>query len=228
MRSAVIILAQGSLGFSASLARKFMQREIAPVLFVDEPSLYKYRSSGAELFSYNRGSLTKDLEVAVKEVRDGYELKAIVNQVDRLTFPYLNLLLRESIHVDMIDGILNSRIKARMREMLIRNDLSEVAFKRCLDSMQIREGVKDIGYPCVLKPTAGSGSRNVFKLTSDADLEKFLVGLYSSTIYYDPGINMKLADRGWVPKKRNQFRVAWKGLDKIYATLEYVDVSDIQ
>jgi hypothetical protein len=60
------------------------------------------------------------------------------------------------------------------------------------------------------------------------DLEKFLEGLYSSTIYYDPGINMKLADRGWVPKKRNQFRVAWKGLDKIYATLERIDVSDIE
>ncbi len=60
-----------------------------------------------------------------------------------------------------------------------------------------------------------------------ADLEKFLSGLYSSTIYYDPGINMKLVGGSWMPKKRNQFRISSSALGSIYESLEHIDLSKL-
>jgi len=58
------------------------------------------------------------------------------------------------------------------------------------------------------------------------DLDKFLKALYTSTIYYDPGINMKLVEGKWKPKKRNQFRVSWKNISALYSKLEQYDLSD--
>ncbi len=58
------------------------------------------------------------------------------------------------------------------------------------------------------------------------DLEKFLAALHSSTIYFDPGINMKIVENRWIPKKRNQFRISWKNLGEIYAELEEINLAD--
>lgn len=53
-------------------------------------------------------------------------------------------------------------------------------------------------------------------LCEGADLKRFLNALNNSTIYYDPGINMKLSKGKWTPKKRNQFRISWRNIDRIY------------
>lgn len=59
-------------------------------------------------------------------------------------------------------------------------------------------------------------------LATGTDLGKFLSALYTSTIYYDPGINMKHDGIKWKPKKRNQFRVAWKNIPELYANYEEI------
>ena len=53
-------------------------------------------------------------------------------------------------------------------------------------------------------------------LCEGAELKRFLDALNSSIIYYDPGINMKLEKGKWAPKKRNQFRIAWRNVGQIY------------
>lgn len=53
-------------------------------------------------------------------------------------------------------------------------------------------------------------------LCEGAELKRFLHALDSSAIYYDPGINMKLKGGKWAPKKRNQFRIAWRNVEQIY------------
>ena len=63
-------------------------------------------------------------------------------------------------------------------------------------------------------------------LGKSTSLDKLLRALYSSTIYYDPGVNMKLVDGKWRPKKRNQFRVAWRDIHKLYAQVVDIDLSD--
>jgi len=70
-------------------------------------------------------------------------------------------------------------------------------------------------------------------LGKDTSLTLFLEGLYSSTIYYDPGTNMKLefgkrlGKEKWTPKKRNQFRAKWKQIHKLYSNIREVDLQDI-
>lgn len=52
-----------------------------------------------------------------------------------------------------------------------------------------------------------------------AELKRFLKALNESVIYHDPGINMKLNDGRWRAKKRNQFRIAWKNVSRIYESM---------
>jgi len=63
-------------------------------------------------------------------------------------------------------------------------------------------------------------------LGKGTSLDKLLWALFTSTIYYDPGINMKLVNNSWKPKKRNQFRVAWKNLASLYIDLIAHDFSE--
>lgn len=57
------------------------------------------------------------------------------------------------------------------------------------------------------------------------NLKLFLKALYTSTIYYDPGINMKLIDNKWKPKKRNQFRLNLRYVDDLFVDLKRVDLT---
>ncbi|TMP88545.1 hypothetical protein CWC05_03690 [Pseudoalteromonas ruthenica] len=70
-------------------------------------------------------------------------------------------------------------------------------------------------------------------LGNDTSLKHFLQGLYNSTIYYDPGINMKLefskklgAD-DWKPKKRNQFRAKWRQVSELYNNVRTFNLNEI-
>ncbi|WP_288741088.1 MvaI/BcnI family restriction endonuclease [uncultured Rheinheimera sp.] len=64
-------------------------------------------------------------------------------------------------------------------------------------------------------------------LGKGTSLDRFLDALYTSVIYYDPGINMKFNGQTWKPKKRNQFRVKWKNISMLYKHLQHIDLSDI-
>lgn len=62
-------------------------------------------------------------------------------------------------------------------------------------------------------------------LGKGTSLDKFLEAIYTSTIYYDPGINMKFDGKTWKPKKRNQFRAKWKNIQLLYNSLLEIDLS---
>jgi len=62
-------------------------------------------------------------------------------------------------------------------------------------------------------------------LCTGTDLKLFLKALFDGVIYYDPGINMKrTVSGGWKSKKRSQFRVAFRNLDKLYESYEVLDL----
>lgn len=61
-------------------------------------------------------------------------------------------------------------------------------------------------------------------LGKGTSLDKLLSALYTSTIYYDPGVNMKLVDGRWKPKKRNQFRVGWRNVGSLYKQITNCDI----
>ena len=64
-------------------------------------------------------------------------------------------------------------------------------------------------------------------LGKGTDLKLFLNALYLSTIYYDPGVNMKWIKGKWKPKKRNQFRISWRNIDSLYVELKNVDLANL-
>ena len=101
--------------------------------------------------------------------------------------------------------------------------------------MLLKKGGRRHAKTCFVTYTADSGADLPYYgfgpwivLGIGADLEKFLSGLYSSTIYYDPGINMKLVGGSWKPKKRNQFRISSSALGEIYESLEHIDLSKLE
>ncbi|HFQ4955510.1 TPA: MvaI/BcnI family restriction endonuclease [Vibrio vulnificus] len=66
-------------------------------------------------------------------------------------------------------------------------------------------------------------------LGKDTSLMHFLSALYNTTIYYDPGINMKFVpnakgELNWKAKKRNQFRVKWRHIDGLYSNVRSVSL----
>ncbi|MDM7857642.1 MvaI/BcnI family restriction endonuclease [Thiopseudomonas acetoxidans] len=61
-------------------------------------------------------------------------------------------------------------------------------------------------------------------LGKGTNLKLFLHALYLSTVYYDPGVNMKLLKGKWKPKKRNQFRISWRDIDALYVELREVSL----
>ncbi|AIA69150.1 MvaI/BcnI family restriction endonuclease [Pectobacterium atrosepticum] len=61
-------------------------------------------------------------------------------------------------------------------------------------------------------------------LATGAELENFFSALATSTIYYDPGINIKYSDGKAIVKKRNQFRIKWKDINGIYKNVEELDL----
>ena len=63
-------------------------------------------------------------------------------------------------------------------------------------------------------------------LGKGTNLNKLIRGLYSSTINYAPGVNMKLEHGRWRPKKRNQFRVAWRDIHTLYEQVVDIDLSE--
>lgn len=63
------------------------------------------------------------------------------------------------------------------------------------------------------------------RLCRGAGIKNYLSALSESVIYYDPGINMKLINGKWKPKKRNQFRIKWKDVPSIYDETEDVILS---
>lgn len=59
-------------------------------------------------------------------------------------------------------------------------------------------------------------------LCRGAGLKSFLEAMYSSAIYYDPGVKMELINERWIAKKRNQFRVSWQHVEKLYESSERI------
>lgn len=63
-----------------------------------------------------------------------------------------------------------ARNKVKVREAMARHGLRQPAFKLIEKATELREAVREIGYPAVVKPADGYGSQNVTILRSDDEL----------------------------------------------------------
>ncbi|MDX1494120.1 MAG: ATP-grasp domain-containing protein [Longimicrobiales bacterium] len=75
----------------------------------------------------------------------------------------------------------NFRDKARMKEMLRSAGLPCARHALARSSDEARAFVAEVGYPVIVKPRAGSGSRGTHRLSSDADLAGCLASMPPSS-----------------------------------------------
>lgn len=88
------------------------------------------------------------------------ELQVPLGQVrDRLGIPGMGAETAE-----------NFRDKARMKRILRASGLPCARHTLARDAGEARAFVREVGYPVIVKPQAGSGSRGIYRLSSDDDL----------------------------------------------------------
>jgi len=104
------------------------------------------------------------------------------------------------------------------------------SFAKLMDHWK-RKHSQAVYVPCTKQMNLQSGTpeyhfgKNI-ELGVGTDLELFLGCMHSGTVYYDPGIKLEHASSASPKlKRRNQFRVAHKKLQKLYKNFEFVDIS---
>ena len=88
-----------------------------------------------------------------------------------------------------IQSARKARDKYMMRETLARHGLPGPRFKKVENLKGFRDGLKEIGFPAVLKPLSGTGGKNVIKIDAaeEEELERTFATLHRlSHPFYDP------------------------------------------
>jgi len=73
-----------------------------------------------------------------------------------------------------LEAARNFRDKSRMKDVLRAAGVPCAQHRLCGDAAQCRSFAAEIGYPLVVKPPAGAGARNTFRVESAAQLEEWL------------------------------------------------------
>src|SRR5262245_47568222 len=73
-----------------------------------------------------------------------------------------------------LEAARNFRDKSRMKNVLRAAGVPCARHRLCGDASQCRAFVAEIGYPLVVKPPAGAGARNTFRVENAAQLEEWL------------------------------------------------------
>lgn len=118
----------------------------------------------------------RQIAVAVRamEPRLGGPARRLLGTLEQLQVPLAHA--RRTLDIDGLDveSAHNFRDKARMKAVLERHDIP-CARHRLVDSTgDAWAFVREVGYPLVLKPPAGAGARDTYRIDNDHDLERAL------------------------------------------------------
>ena len=76
-----------------------------------------------------------------------------------------------------VEAAHNFRDKARMKDLLRENGLPCARHRLCHDADQAVQFGRESGYPVVVKPPAGAGARNTFRVNDEKELVGYLRGM---------------------------------------------------
>jgi cysteine synthase A len=82
-----------------------------------------------------------------------------------------------------VEGARNARHKHRTRLTLAGTDVPQPRFAHVSDPSQVEAAVREIGFPCVVKPSDGTASLHVLHLKDEDDLAAYLAELAQVTDY---------------------------------------------
>jgi cysteine synthase A len=76
-----------------------------------------------------------------------------------------------------VEGARNARHKHRTRLALAGTDVPQPRFAHVQDPAKVEPAIREIGFPCVVKPSDGTASLHVLHLTDELDLARYLADL---------------------------------------------------
>ena len=121
-----------------------------------------------------------DEQATVRAVGEWMRGKSI-DRVECLWEPGMVLAarLREAFDVPGLDveRSIAFRDKARMKEVLEKAGLRVPRHGRAHTKQEVRSAVDRVGFPAIVKPIAGAGSADTFRIDSGADLDRALAAL---------------------------------------------------
>jgi cysteine synthase A len=76
-----------------------------------------------------------------------------------------------------VEGALNARHKHRTRLTLAGTEVPQPRFAHAKDPAEVEAAIRQIGFPCVVKPSDGTASLHVLHLRDEQDLARYLADL---------------------------------------------------
>lgn len=86
-----------------------------------------------------------------------------------------------------VEGALNARHKHRTRLTLAGTDVPQPRFAHAKNPAQVESAVRQVGFPCVVKPSDGTASLHVLHLKDEQDLADYLAEL-ADVVDYGRGV----------------------------------------
>jgi hypothetical protein len=127
------------------------------------------------LSGYLRVSRLWDEVETSKEVRAWQSHDGRIDRVECLWEPGMILAarIREALGCDgmTVEQTVPFRDKERMKQVLDAAGLRTPHHRRCATASECRAAAEEIGYPVIIKPIAGAGSADTYRLQSAAEME---------------------------------------------------------
>ncbi|WP_018681421.1 ATP-grasp domain-containing protein [Actinokineospora enzanensis] len=110
------------------------------------------------------------VDAAVDAIAAEHTVAGVVTWSDRDVETVSRIAARLGLPAPSVAAARAARNKFLMRQALVDHPEAIPRFARVTEWAELTKAVADIGYPAVLKPTSGSGSKGIFVLRGEDDL----------------------------------------------------------
>ena len=170
-----------SPGFPAEMpyfARGLAQVGVRVLGLGDQPPQMLPEPARNSLSDYLRVSSLFDEDAVVREVVNWTRRGTRIDQVECLWEPGMLLAarLREALGLPgmTVEQTVPFRDKSNMKEVLDDAGIRTPRHARCNTAQDVREAAEDIGYPLCIKPIAGAGSADTYRVNDEEELNHVL------------------------------------------------------
>jgi carbamoylphosphate synthase large subunit len=115
--------------------------------------------------------------VRALEPRLGGPVQRLLGTLEQLQVPLAHARRNLAIGGLDVESAHNFRDKARMKAVLERHDLPCARHRLAQTAEEVWAFRRDVGYPLVLKPPAGAGARDTYRIDNDDELERALAAV---------------------------------------------------
>ena len=143
----------------------------------DQPVEMLPEAARSSLSDYLRVSNLFDEDAVVREVRQWAE-RVRIDRVECLWEPGMILAARLREALDLpgmtVEETIPFRDKSSMKQVLDDAGIRTPRHRRASTTEAVREGAEEIGFPLCIKPIAGAGSADTYRVDDDEELEDVL------------------------------------------------------